>query len=433
MDNSQKTQIKSDDYYEILGVDKNASTEHITQTFKKLARKWHPDKNTNCEKVATFNMTKILEAKDVLTDPKKRDVYDKYGKKGLDENGHHGMNEEQMQEMMRNMMGGMGGMFNGGMFNGGMGGMFNGEEEDNEIPPVKAVINLTLEELYSGKTIKGTTKRGNLCKNCKGYGSNDGVNHTCDKCNGNGSIIEVQKVGPFMQRAEKKCKDCNGKGIDSSFIKCKDCDGTKILIDEYEFTCKIPRGAYIKYQVTMHNEGNEIPINDRKSINSRSDLNVYVNEMPHDTFKHMFSIGNKKVDPADLLIEKTISLAESLCGFQLSIPFLNGKIIYFSHNKIIKNNDVLVVEGKGMPHIKKNGYGDLYIKINVTYPTEIESATKNRIWQLLTGSSYVLKDKSHEYIECVPIEQFQQNINSDDDNDNHNNRDNDGQQQCPVS
>jgi DnaJ family protein A protein 2 len=143
----------------------------------------------------------------------------------------------------------------------------------------------------------------------------------------------------------------------------------------------------------------------------------------------MFSVGNKNVDPADLLIEKDISLAESLCGFQLSIPFLDGKNIYFSYGKIIKNNEILVVAGKGMPRINTNQYGDLYIKINVKYPDELQSNTKNRVWQLLTGKPYIQKDKSHEYIECVPIEQIQQNNNDNENTDNENG----GGQQCPVS
>lgn len=418
---SNKQKIQSDDYYEILGVDKNVSTEDIMKTFKKLAKKWHPDKNTNNTDTATYNMTKILEAKDVLSNPEKREIYDKYGKKGLEDNGHHGMDEEQMQDILREMMGGMEGM--GGIF-GNMGGMFNEDDDENEIPTVKTVVDMTLEELYNGKKITSTVRRGNLCKKCNGHGSDDGKDHTCDKCNGHGHIMKMAQMGPFVQQMREPCDKCKGEGHKDKFIKCTSCDGTKILFDEYEYTCDIPRGAYVKYNVTIPQEGNEIPNNERKNDKKRTDLDIYVNELPHETFKHMFTFGSKKVDPADLLIEKEISLAESLCGFQMCIPFFNNDNIYISHSKIVKNNDIIVVKGKGMPHIGRPGYGDLYIKLTIQYPKEISSNTKTRIWQLLTGQPYVQKDKEHEYIECVSFEQIQQNREPEDTN---------GEQQCPVS
>lgn len=420
---STKQKIQSDDYYEILEVKKDVSTEDIIKTFKKLAKKWHPDKNTGNTEVATYNMTKILEAKDVLSDPEKREIYDKYGKKGLEESGHHGMDEEQMQDILREMMGGMGGM--GGMFHN-MQDMFNNGDND-DVPSVKTAVDMTLEELYNGKTVSGTVRRGNLCKTCNGYGSDDGKDHTCDKCDGRGHIIKMNQMGPFMQRSEEMCNKCKGNCYDDKFVKCKACDGTHITFDEYKYECKIPRGAYIKYHTTISQKGNEIPIKDRRNGITRSDLEVYVNELPHETFKHMFTFGSKKVDPADLLIEKEITLAESLCGFQMSILFFNNETIYVSQTNIVKDNDILVVKGKGMPHMDKIGYGDLYIKLSVKYPDEISSNTKTRIWQLLTGQPYVQKDKEHKYIECVSFEQIQQNKEPEYEYNNE------GQQQCPVS
>ena len=416
---SKPQKIQSDDYYEILGVKKTDTEDDIMKTFKKLAKKWHPDKNTNQTDIATYNMTKILEAKDVLTDPEKRQIYDKYGKKGLEDIGHQGMDQEQMNDILREMMGGMGGMF------GGMDNMFNNSGEDDEIPDVKTMVDLTLEELYNGKTIKGDVKRASLCPKCNGYGSSDGKDHTCDKCNGNGRITKIVQMGPFMQQTQETCDKCKGSGHNKEFIKCDACDGSCVSFENYNYTQHIPPGAYVKYKVTMEQEGNEIPKNKQKNGMSRTDLHIYVNELPHETFKHMFSIENNKIDPANLLIEREITLAESLCGFQMAIPFFNDNTVYVSCNKIIKDNDIVIVKGKGMPKINESGeYGDMYIKLSIKYPDDINSNTKTRIWQLLTGQPYAQKDKEHEYSNC---EIFKNTSNANDE-DNY-----DNSESCPVS
>ena len=375
----------SEDYYEILGVPKNASERDIKKAFKAATLKYHPDKNQGKEKECEEIFKKIVEANSVLSDKDKRDTYDKYGKQGLGENG--GMNQDDLQDILKNMFG------NKFPFGGFPFGQNHDDDSDDDIPDVQTVVDLTLEDLYSGKHITKTIERGCMCEACDGTGSEDKKNHICEHCKGRGMVTVVRQMGPMIQQMSQPCNKCNGKGGDKS-KQCKVCNGNKGVTKKYTFECEIPKGAYSRYDILIPNEGNEIPKESRKSNKKRTDIKLIVREAPHNTFKHMFVIEGKKdePDPSDLLININISLAESLCGFVKKINHLDGKQHNLSYNKLVKHGEVIVFKGLGMPSLEKeNDFGDLCASISIDYPDDITSDKKGRLWQILTDTSYPTK------------------------------------------
>ena len=383
---SDKCNPNSEDYYEILGVSKNASERDIKKAFKSATLKYHPDKNPGKEKECEEIFKKIVEANSVLSDKDKRDTYDKYGKEGLGENG--GMSQDDLQDILKNM-------FGGGFSFGGMKGGFpfgQDNDSDDEIPDVQAVVDLTLEELYVGKQITKTIERGCLCEACDGTGNEDKKNHICEHCKGRGMVSIVRQMGPMIQQMMQPCNKCGGKGGDKS-KQCKICNGNKGITKKYTFECEIPKGSYSKYDITIPNEGNEIPKESQKG-NKRTDIKLIVREVPHQIFKHMFVIEDKKdePDPADLLINIDITLAESLCGFVKKITHLDGSTYNLSYNKLVKHGEIIIFKKLGMPSLEKEGeMGDLYVSISIEYPNDIASDKKGRIWQILTDSAYQTK------------------------------------------
>lgn len=377
------------DFYEILDISKSATPEEIKKAYRKMAIKWHPDKNPENKEEAESKFKEITEAYEILSNQEKRDIYDKYGHEGLSNDG--GQSADFMEDMIKRMF--------------GMGGMMGGDSDDEEVAPIQIIENCTLEELYTGKKVKRKITRHSLCNKCNGMGTNDGIEHVCKKCKGSGVVIRNIQSGFMVQVVQEKCKDCMGTGIDKSCTKCPKCKGTRANKEEVEISCDIPKGAYEKYTIEIENMGNEIPQNERKGKN-RSDVNIIVNELPHNVFKRSFIIKGKKEypDPADLLMELEIDLAESLCGFQKKIKHLDGSEFTINYEHIIKHGDVFVIENKGMPTLNNNKYGDLYVSVKINYPKEIPKNQQNKLWQILTNKPYKLKENDNNQITMINIE-----------------------------
>lgn len=394
------------DYYEVLGVEKNSTPNEIRKKYKQLAMKWHPDRNSNNKKEAEAKFKEISEAYEVLSDEEKRSIYDRYGHEGLSNDGYHGPSADFMEDIFKNMFGGMGGM--------GMGS--SRHEEESSVPVIQIEERCSLDELYHGKKVKRKIERHSLCTHCKGHGTDDAKDHTCSTCNGMGMIKKLQQLGPGMfTQVRMTCNSCHGKGMDSSVKKCTKCKGNKIRKENVEISFRIPKGAHSQEPIVIRNIGNEIPIKQRKnSSNTRSDVVVVIEEIEHSTFERMFVIEGKKenVDPSDLLIEIDISLAESLCGFTKTVYHLDNKEFVINHDKIVKNNDVFVIPNKGMPKRgNTNKYGDLYVKINVEYPSELEEGRKRQLYKLLTGKEQQLNTKTGNSIKMNVVRENKSNNN----------------------
>jgi DnaJ-class molecular chaperone len=370
--------INEDDYYALLGVEKESKTQEIEKAFRKLSVKWHPDKqkfkDDSLKEDATKIFKKLSEAKEILCDENKRQIYDKYGLEGLKERGpdmHPEHHQEMMNEFMKQMFG-------------------QNMSKASGVPDIKLQEEVSLEDLFTGKDYKKEIERYSLCKECNGYGTEDGLNHKCTDCGGSGVQIKVTRMGNVIQQQQQICTLCHGGGTDPKVDKCKKCNGKKLVKEKKEINIKIPKGAFGGITIGIRGEGNEIPPEDRNGSTTRTNIAINIKEKKHSLFERGFKIPKYKENsnPKDLKLNLQISLVESLTGFSKKIKFLDGKDINILHEKIIKNGDVMVIPNYGMPVLNENKNGNLYVVFDVEYPDDLNTTTKRRLWQLLTNTPY---------------------------------------------
>jgi DnaJ-class molecular chaperone len=372
--------LKEDNFYTLLGVEQTATKQEIEKAFRKLSVKWHPDKlklaDDNLLESAKQVFQKMNEAKDALTDERKREIYDKYGKDGLKENGPD-MNPEHQQEMMQEFMKKMFG---------------NKVNKKTSVSNITIIEECTLEELYNGKEYNKDVERLSLCKDCNGYGTEDGLEHKCTDCGGSGMQIKVIKQGNVIQQMQQICTLCRGSGSSSKVKHCAKCKGKKLFRENANISIKIPKGSYENIGLEIKNAGNEIPLNERDNNGySRTSIIIKIKESPHVIYERGFRIPKYKEnpEPKDLKMNLKITLAESLVGFSKTINFVNGKEITIFHENLIKQGDVLIVKNYGMPILENNtSNGHLYIVFDIIYPDKISNNTKKILWQVLTNTPY---------------------------------------------
>ena len=355
---------KKTDYYQVLGLQKTATDSEIKNAYRNLAKEWHPDKNKDPN--ATKKFGEISEAYGVLKDEQKRKTYDNFGFAGID--------------------GGDAGFENGGMPSGfdPMSMFKQFFQKENDIPEIQVPIKATLEELYTGVKKKVKYERFTLCKECKSTGC-VGDNVKCAPCKGNGVTIVRTPMG-MMQTT---CRTCGGKGNDPKAPKCVPCKGAGCFKEEHTLTINIPKGCSEKHPIMLENEGNEIPENERNDNNNRSNVIAIISESTHQKYKRgtvIKEIG--KINENNLFIEIKLTLEESLCGFEKTFTHLDGKLFTFGTNNLVRNGDVFVMKGHGMPYYNENKKGDLLIKICVENKT-IPAEKKSKLWKLLSTEPYV--------------------------------------------
>ena len=245
----------SDNYYSILGVEKNSDENTIKKAYKKLSLKWHPDRNQSDE--ATSKFQEISEAYAVLSDSKKRDLYDRFGKEGLDNAGV----DIDPQDIFKNFFGNnMGFSMGGGMPFDMFGGTFNsGNREQRKGPNKKFELNLSIDEMMNGGKKKISISRKSKCSTCSGSGLKSGkVEKKCSKCGGNGMIFIQRQMGPMITRQSMQCQNCNGTGkIVDNKDRCPACKGNKYENTKEEHTLDLPIGVKHGDYEVLHNKGDE--------------------------------------------------------------------------------------------------------------------------------------------------------------------------------
>lgn len=371
--------MSKQDLYKVLELDKNATDEQIKASYKKLVKRWHPDKNPDNKDEATKKFREVSEAFGILSDPAKRKTYDNFGFAGLDETDGGDGNEM-----------GPGGPFGFDPFS-----MFkNFFQKDNEIPEVQVSVSVTLEELYTGVKKKVKFDRYTLCKECKSKGRL-GDNVDCKKCNGKGMTVKRTPIG-IMQNT---CGDCGGKGVDLKAPKCKPCNGMGCIKENHTLTVNIPKGSSEKHPIMVENEGNEIPEDERQDENTRSSVIIIISEQQHSKYNRgtvIKEIG--KVNESNLMIEVKLGLEESLCGFEKKFTHLDGKHFTFSMNETVRHGDIFVLKGMGMPYYNEDKKGDLIIKVSIE-KTELSAELKHKVWKLLSSEPYTeIKKKTPNLI-----------------------------------
>ena len=346
-----------------LGVDKNAGPDQIKKQYKKMAMKYHPDRNKENKEEASTKFKEISNAYNVLTDPQKKQIYDQYGEEALKQGGGGpgGMGVdpfEMFQEMFGEggmpggfSFGGMGGMPGMGGMGGmpGMGGMGGGGRKNK--PEVKR-INVSLEDLYKGKALKFSITH-TVLKSGKENSVKD-----CQNCNGTGIQVKVIQMGPIIQQMQVTCDNCKGTG--------KICDSSNLNKVNKKITVNIEKGMCNGEQIILQGLG-QFNVATMKN----DDLVFVLNEQEHHIFKRMEN---------DLVVGLDINLVDSLIGFKMEFTHLDGEKIIIESNSVIKQDDIKVIKNKGMPYNSRGEvFGDLIFKFNVIYPDIIDSEHFDKI------------------------------------------------------
>ena len=337
----------NDEYYKILEIDKNADENDIKKSYRKLAMKYHPDKNPN-NKEAEEKFKKINEAYEILSDKDKRKKYDLYGK---DFNNVSNISPEDIFKTFFNI--------NGDFFN------FNNFNKNQPRKPktiYKEVI-FNLEDFYNGITKKFKVNRYIICRECNNTGFKDKQIHYCKKCNGKGIVLTTIKRNFFIQQITTQCDNCNGTGLDKSFELCDKCNGKKIIDDIVNVNLSINSNNYNNEHIIFKNIGNEYNLNEYDDV-------IFILRCN----KHQYYTRQDN----NLIITMNITLKEALFGFNKIITRLNNTELIITNTKLLKPNDVIIIKGEGM-----NKNGNLLININVKFPDKIDDNLKSELINVL--------------------------------------------------
>ncbi|MBU0560787.1 MAG: molecular chaperone DnaJ [Bacteroidota bacterium] len=360
------------DYYEILGVNKNASKDDLKKAYRKLAMQYHPDRNPD-DKSAEDKFKEAAEAYEVLSDDQKKAKYDRFGHSGL-KGGQdfHGFSDAN--DIFSHFSDIFGGAFGGGgssIFDDFFGGSSQrrGRSKTQGVPgsDLKVTLKLTLEEIASGTTKKIKLKKYTTCQTCSGSGAKDKDSFkTCSVCSGTGEVRQVSRslFGQFVNI--QPCNNCSGSGkIISS--PCTTCRGEGREYNETMIKINVPSGVNDNSYMTMRGEGNA-----GKNGGQNGDVIVIFQELPHEIFVR---------DGDNIVSDLYISYPEAVLGCEIEIPTLNGKAKLkidpgTQHGKFLKMRE------KGIQHLNRHGAGDQLVKVNIHVPKKVTSKEKDLLKEL---------------------------------------------------
>jgi molecular chaperone DnaJ len=337
------------DYYEVLGVSKTSSPDEIKQQYRKLALKFHPDRNQSAE--AGEHFKEISEAYAVISDPEKKQIYDQHGHAGVD--GRYST-EDIFQGAQG---GGFDSIFESIFGRGGGGGFGFNQQRGSDILYQTTV---TLEDVLHGKKVEIDLQKQIQCDVCSGSGAKPGTNKkTCGTCNGQGQVRQTRNMGFASFVTAAPCSACRGQG---SIIEtpCNECKGQGKKKGSKTVTFDIPPGID-SGDYTVPEEGNEIP----DGVNG--DLIVRVKVQPHSKFNR---------DGKDIFYDHDISMIDAALGCEIIVPTLEGteKIKVDSGSQ---PNTIIKLKGKGVTHINYRGKGDQFVRIVVNVPKKLNKHQKN--------------------------------------------------------
>jgi molecular chaperone DnaJ len=345
------------DYYEVLGVSKDASTDEIKKAYRKMALKNHPDKNPG-DKEAEDRFKEAAEAYDVLSNQDKRARYDQFGHAGM--NGAQGGGFSGGGFSMEDIFSQFGDIF-GGHFGGfgGFGGFGSsaGGRRVRKGSDIRIRVKLDLKEIAHGAEKKVKINKSVTCKTCDGRGAKSESDiHTCNTCKGTGQVTRVTQTFLGAMQTSSVCPTCHGEGK-KIVNPCSACGGSGLVKEAEEISFKIPPGVAQGMQLTVQGKGNAAK---RGGVNG--DLLVVIEEEPHPYLQR---------DGNDLIYSLFISISDAVLGSNAEIPSVDGKL-RIKVEPGTQSGKILRLRGKGLPDVNGYGSGDLLVYIQIWTPKKID-------------------------------------------------------------
>lgn len=354
------------DYYEVLGLPKSASKDEIKSAYRKLALKYHPDRNK--DKSAEEQFKEISEAYAVLSDDNKRAQYDQYGHAGFDqmysrEDIFRTADFSDFNDLFREFG------FGGGSFGGAFGPMFargfgigRGGRAGRRYEygaDLQAEMEITLEEAAKGVKKELTYHRSKACPKCKGSGSEPGTSRKkCEACGGSGQLQQSRRMGPMQFYSVTTCNRCGGEGT-SIEKACRECNGSGKVGQSEDIKVGMPAGIQNGMRIRLEGMGEH-------GRDGHGDLYVLVYVQRHPTFAR---------DGDDLWLDMPVSFAKAALGAEIEVPTLFGKaklhVPAGTHS-----HTVFRMKGEGMPRMNRNGKGDQMVRVVIDVPKKLSGKQK---------------------------------------------------------
>lgn len=369
------------DYYEVLGVQKNATKDDLKKAYRKLAMEFHPDRNPD-DKSAEDKFKEAAEAYEILNDNDKRAKYDRFGHDGVRGSGFGSPGFSDINDIFSHFSD----IFGGGsifddFFGSSSGSRGRRRGQGTPGSDLRVTLKLTLEEITSGTTKKIKIKKQVACRECSGTGAAEGTSKkTCQICQGSGEVRSVSRsvFGQFVNISA--CNNCNGEGevIDAP---CKKCVGDGRYQEEVNLKIDVPAGVHEGSYMSMRGEGNS-----GKRGGHPGDVIVVFKEQEHEYFIR---------DNNDIIYDLMISFPDALLGTEVDVPTLNGKARLkidpgTIHGKFLK------MTGKGIKILNQPGFGNQLVRINILMPKKLNSKEKELLKELMDQPNFKSEQKGEE-------------------------------------
>lgn len=375
------------DYYEILGVARDASPDDVKRAFRKLALRYHPDKNPG-DKSAEAKFKEAAEAYDVLSNPEKRSAYDRFGHAGVKGPAGAGPSArgfesaEDIFSAFGDIFGGMGG---GGsifeeLFTGGRGSARTRSRQGRNL---RVDVQLTLQEVDKGADRQIEIDRREVCTTCKGTGSRDAAGpRTCFTCQGRGVLVR----GQGFVRIQQTCPKCHGEGVTVE-RDCPTCRGEGLTAKHRVLSVHIPPGVEDETQLRLTGQGEASP-----DGGPAGDLYVVVRVAEHPSFQRR---------GADLYGEFPVSFAELALGTKIDVPTLQGGRVTVTIPRSTPSGKVFRLKGQGLPQLQGSGRGDLHVRVFGETPKKLTTRQEELLREFIELEKKQPDAKSRGFIHRV--------------------------------
>ena len=367
------------DYYEVLGVNKNATDEELKKAYRKLAKKYHPDANPDNKKEAEEKFKEVNEAYETLSDPQKRRMYDQFGHNGpqgfgggsgqgpFGQGGYYSYSSSGFDGF--DDFGDLGDIFSS-IFGGGFGGRSSSRKQNG--PRKGADLNLrmeiTFEQAFSGVEKEITVTRNETCDNCHGTGAKPGTSVTkCTTCNGTGQVTQVQNTILGQMQTRRTCTVCHGTG---EIIKepCEVCHGNGTVRKQPRIKVKIPAGIDDNQTVVLRGEGEP-----GEKGGPKGDLYITVRIKRHSIFARS---GN------NVTCEVPITITQATLGADLEIPMVDGTKVTYKIPDGTQTGTKFVIKNKGFKSVNSSSTGDFVFTVKVQTPKKLTKEQRELLVQL---------------------------------------------------